>query len=168
MVQRLLRESGRDGVPDDVVSIEPQGLEAQADWDHLRSPETYLNQAPPGLGADGLKLNQWALLGDWRTGARASVLQRAGGGIAYRFHARDVNLVLGPAKSDGPPIPFHVTLDGRPPGPAAGLDVDSDGRGEVAQQRLYQLIRRPGETADLTFRIDFDAPGIEAYVFTFG
>jgi hypothetical protein len=168
IVQRLLRESGRDGVPEDVVGIEPEGLEAQADWGELRSPETYVNEAPPARRAEGLKLNEWALLGDWRTAARASVLEQAGGGIAYRFHARDVNLVLGPPTTNGPPIPFRVTLDGEPPGPAAGLDVDTEGRGEVAEQRLYQLIRGPGEIADRTFEIDFDAPGIEAYVFTFG
>jgi hypothetical protein len=122
----------------------------------------------PGRGRDALGLNQWALVGDWRTGARASVLKAAGGAIAFRFHARDVNLVLGPGRRDGPPVPMRVTIDGRPPGESHGLDVDAAGEGLVRDQRLYQLVRRPGRGGDATFEVTFDAPGVEAYVFTFG
>jgi Thioredoxin like C-terminal domain/AhpC/TSA family len=167
-IQRYLGEAGRAGVPEDLARPALDGIEAQADWEDLRSPETYLNAAPPGRGRDGLDLNQWALLGDWRTGARASVLNAAGGGIAFRFHARDVNLVLGPRERGAGPIPMRVTIDGRPPGEARGLDVDAAGEGEVSEQRLYQLVRRPGRGGDATFEVTFDAPEVEAYVFTFG
>jgi Thioredoxin like C-terminal domain len=167
-IQRHLRDAGREGVPDDLVSPANEGVEKQADWEDLRSPETYLNVRAPGRGRDDLELNQWALIGDWRTGARASVLTAAGGAIAFRFHARDVNLVLGPGGRDAPPVPVRVTIDGRPPGESHGLDVDAAGEGEVRDQRLYQLVRRPGRGGDATFEVAFDAPGVEAYVFTFG
>ena len=155
-------------MPEDLARPALDGVEAQADWEDLRSPETYLNVASPGRGRDGLELNQWALIGDWRTGARASVLNAAGGSIAFRFHARDVNLVLGPRERGAAPIPMRVTIDGRPPGEARGLDVDAAGEGEVGEQRLYQLVRRPGRGGDATFEVTFDAPEVEAYVFTFG
>jgi thiol-disulfide isomerase/thioredoxin len=168
VVQGLLRDSGRAGVPDDLVSVADEGLEAQADWETLRSPETYLNELPRDRAPSDLGLNEWTLVGDWRVEARASALDRAGGAIAFRFHARDVNLVLGPPQRDGTPIPFRVTLDGEPPGADHGLDVDEQGNGEVAEQRLYQLVRQQGEIADRTFEIAFTAAGVEAYVFTFG
>jgi hypothetical protein len=114
-----------------------------------------------------LRLNQWALAGEWTIERGASVLNRADGRIAFRFHARDVHLVLGP-RERGTMVPFRVLVDGGPPGDAHGLDVDEQGQGTVAQQRLYQLIREPGSIVDRTFEITFLAPGVEAYVFTFG
>jgi hypothetical protein len=167
IIQRLLRDSGRDGIPDDLVGVRPDGLEAQADWEHLRSPETYLNQPGSDLAPDRLRLNEWALSGDWATESRASVLNRAEGAIAFRFHARDVNLVMGPHERDAS-VPFRVLIDGEPPGDAHGLDVDDQGHGAVIQQRLYQLVRQPGSITDRTFEITFLGPGVEAYVFTFG
>jgi Thioredoxin like C-terminal domain len=167
-IQRYLRDAGREGAPDDLVSPANEGVEMQADWEDLRSPETYLNARASGRGRDDLELNRWALLGDWRTGARASVLNAAGGAIAFRFHARDVNLVLGPGRRDAASVPMRVTIDGRPPGESHGLDVDAAGAGEVRDQRLYQLVRRPGRGGDANFEVTFDAPGVEAYVFTFG
>jgi thiol-disulfide isomerase/thioredoxin len=167
IIQRLLGEAGRDGVADDLVGVDPGGLEAQADWANLRSPETYLNESVAHVDPDRLKLNQWSLAGDWTVESRASVLNRAGGQIAFRFHARDVNLVLGP-RERGASLPFRVLIDGEPPGDAHGLDVDGDGHGAVNQQRLYQLVRQRRSITDRTFEIGFLAPGVEAYVFTFG
>ena len=156
---------------------------AQADWANLESPETYLgheqaqNFASPGgadldeprayVAPDRLKLNRWALSGNWTIERGASVLNEADGRIAFRFHARDVHLVMGP-RSRGTSVPFRVLVDGEPPGAAHGLDVDEDGRGTVAEQRLYQLIREPHSITDRTFEITFLAPGVEAYAFTFG
>jgi hypothetical protein len=182
-IQQLLREAGRDEAGDDLVSVADEGLEAQADWSNLETAETYLgyeqaqNFASPG-GADldeprtyavpdALRLNQWALSGDWTVERGASVLNQAGGGIAFRFHSRDVHLVMGPPARDAS-VPFRVLIDGEPPGAAHGLDVDEEGQGAVSQQRLYQLIREPGSIADRTFEISFLAPGVEAYSFTFG
>jgi len=183
VIQRLLREAGADGVGDRLVSVDADGFEAQADWTNLASPETYLgyeqtqNFASPGGAAfdesrtyvapASLRLNQWALSGDWTIGSGASVLNRADGGIAFRFHARDVHLVLRPQKR-GTTVPFRVLIDAEPPGDAHGLDVDEEGDGMVAQPRLYQLVRERGSITDRTFEINFLAPGIEAYVFTFG
>ena len=177
VIQQLLGEAG------DPVTVADTGIEAQADWSTLGSPETYLGYqqgerlvAPGGVepgeprtfGAPGeLELNQWALTGEWTVAARASVLQRAGGRITFRFHARDVNLVLSPPSS-GAPVPFRVLVDGEPPGDAHGLDVDADGHATVTRQRLYQLVREPGAITDRTVEIGFLAPGVEAYVFTFG
>jgi thiol-disulfide isomerase/thioredoxin len=162
VIQRLL------GIEDGLVSVADQGFEAQADWSNLESPETYLgyeqgqNQAP----ADApLALNQWSLSGDWDVESRAAVLTGDEGGIAFRFHARDVNLVL---RSPGAPVPFRVLVDGEPPGEAHGVDVDERGQGTVVEPRLYQLIREPGSITDRTIKIAFLAPGVEGYVFTFG
>ena len=183
VIQRLLREAGGERIGDDLVSVADDGLEAQADWTNLGSPETYLgyeqaqNFASP-VGAafdeprtyvapDSLELNQWALSGDWTIERGASVLNRADGRIAFRFHARDVHLVLR-QREPGTSVPFRVLLDGEPPGDAQGLDVDEQGHGTLVQPRLYQLIREPGSVADRTFEITFLAPGVEAYVFTFG
>jgi thiol-disulfide isomerase/thioredoxin len=172
VIQRLLREAGRDG-GDDLVSPTLEGFEVQADWANLESPETYLgsDQAQNFVGRDAppdsLRLNQWALTGDWTIEGGASVLNGAGGRIAFRFHARDVNLVLGP-RTPGTSIPYRVLLDGEPPGDAHGLDVDDEGNGTVVHQRLYQLIREPGSITDRTFEIVFLEPGVEGYVFTFG
>jgi thiol-disulfide isomerase/thioredoxin len=183
VVQQLLRDAGNDGIGDDVVSVVPDGFEAQADWSNLQSPETYLgyrqaeNFASPGEAdfdhpqtydvPERLSLNQWALSGDWTLQSGASVLNGIEGRIAFRFHARDVHLVLGPP-AQGVSVPFQVLVDGEPPGDAHGLDVDEQGRGAVAQQRLYQLVRQRGPIADRTFEVVFQAPGVEAYVFTFG
>jgi hypothetical protein len=114
-----------------------------------------------------LRLNQWALSGDWTIESGASVLNRADGGIAFRFHARDVHLVLRP-RERGTSVPFQGLIDGEPPGDAHGLDVDEEGHGMVTQPRLYQLVREPGSIIDRTFETAFLAPGVEAYVFTFG
>jgi len=173
VIQRLLREAGRDGIGDDLVSPTLEGFEVQADWTNLESPETYLGseQAQNFVGTDvppdSLRLNQWALARDWTIEGGASVLNEAGGRIAFRFHARDVNLVLGP-RTPGTSIPFRVLVDGGPPGDAHGLDVDEEGNGMVVHQRLYQLIREPGSITDRTFEIAFLEPGVEGYVFTFG
>ena len=165
VVQQLL------GSADGYVSPPLEGFEAQADWTNLRSPETYLGYEQAQNFVDGqsteLKLNQWALSGDWSVEPGKSVVNRAGGRIAFRFHARDVNLVMGPV-TRGVSLQFQVFLDGDPPGDARGLDVDQEGRGTLAQQRLYQLIREPGAIADRTVEIAFDAAGAEAYCFTFG
>jgi len=182
VIQRLLADAGRDGVGDDLVSLVPDGFEAQADWENLMSPETYLGYeqaqgfASPEFVPDEprtyvvpetLRLNQWALAGDWTVDRGASVLSGAEGTIAFRFHARDVNLVMGPP-ARGTSVPFRVRVDGRPPGGAHGLDVDEEGNGTVTQQRLHQLIRQSGSIGDRTFEITFLAPGAEGYCFTFG
>jgi hypothetical protein len=122
----------------------------------------------PGTFAvpEALPLNGWALGGAWTIEERAAVLNRPDGRIAFRFHARDVNLVI--RAREGVPVPFRVLIDGEPPGPAHGLDVDATGHGTLAEPRLYQLVREPGAIADRTFEITFTAAGVEAYVFTFG
>jgi thiol-disulfide isomerase/thioredoxin len=183
VIQQLLREAGREGIGDDLVSVVPDGFEAQADWTNLRSPETYLgyeqaqnfastddaalDEPRAYVAPDSLKLNHWALSGDWTIGRRASVLDRPDGRIAFRFHARDVHLVLRPHVRDTS-VPFRVLVDGEPPGAAHGLDVDEQGHGTVAEPRLYQLIRERESVTDRTFEITFLEPGVEAYVFTFG
>jgi thiol-disulfide isomerase/thioredoxin len=173
VIQRLLREAGREGVADDLVSPTLEGFEVQADWTNLKSPETYLgsdqaqNFAGTDVPPDSLRLNHWALAGDWTIEGGASVLNEAGGRIAFRSHARDVNLVLGPP-TPGTSIPFRVLVGGEPPGDAHGLDVDEEGNGAVVHQRLYQLTREPGSITDSTVEIAFLEPGVEAYVFTFG
>jgi thiol-disulfide isomerase/thioredoxin len=183
VIQQLLREAGRDGISDDLVSVIPDGFEAQADWTHLESPETYLGyeqaQNFASLGRaeldeprtyvvpDPLRLNHWALSGDWTIERRASVLNKPDGRIAFRFHARDVHLVMGPP-ARGTTVPFRVLVDGEPPGGDHGLDVDEQGHGRLSQQRLHQLIRQGGSITDRTFEIAFLAPGAEAYAFTFG
>ncbi len=159
VIQRLLREAGRDGVAEDLVSVALEGFETQADWANLETPETYLgydqaqNFASPG-GADldeprtyaapeHLSLNEWALSGDWTITRRASVLNGADGRISFRYHARDVNLVMGPP-SRGTSVPFRVFVDGEAPGAAHGFDIDEQGQGTLSQQRLYQLDSRAG------------------------
>ena len=182
-VQRLLREAGRDEIPDDLVFAADDGFEAQADWTNLESPEAYLgydqgqNFVSPGgakldqartyVAPESMRLNQWALAGEWTVGRGACVLNGADGRIAFRFHARDVHLVMGP-RAPGTSVPFRVLVDGAPPAEAHGLDVDEQGHGTVAEQRLHQLIREPASITDRTFEISFLAPGVEAYAFTFG
>jgi thiol-disulfide isomerase/thioredoxin len=182
-IQRLLAEAGVGGLGDGVVSVDARGVEAAADWDNLRSPENYLgyertqNFATRG-GADPdrrrvysaparLALNEWALAGEWTMGKQVTVLNGAPGRIVYRFHARDVHLVMGPSRA-GSPVRFRVTIDGQPPGAAHGLDVDEGGTGTAVEQRLYQLIRQPRPIADRTFVIEFLDAGVETFAFTFG
>jgi thiol-disulfide isomerase/thioredoxin len=183
VIQRLLRDAGVEDVGDELVSVAPEGFEVQADWTNLGSPETYLgyeqgqNFASPGRAEvdvphtyaipDALRLNQWALSGEWTIGRGASVLNGDEGAIAFRFHARDVHLVMGPPARDAS-VPFRVLVDGEPPGDAHGLDVDEQGHGTVAQQRLYQLVRERDAITDRTFEISFLGQGVESYVFTFG
>ena len=183
VIQQLLSEAGAKGVGRDLVSVDGQGLEAAADRDNLKSPENYVgyerteNFASPGGAVLAtsrvyavpaqLKLNHWALSGDWTTGKQATALNKPNGRIAYRFHARDVNLVMGPA-TPGTAVRFRVLIDGQPAGAAHGSDVDEQGNGRVTEQRLYQLIRQPKPIVDRQFEIEFLDPGVEAFAFTFG
>ena len=143
-------------------------MEAEADWDHLRTPETYLGDARGERFAspDRLPLNHWALAGEWTIGRENVVLDQAGGSIAYRFHARDAHLVL--SRQAREPIPFRVLLDGEAPGPSHGVDVDEDGNGVLRDGRLYQLVREQDAVRERTLEIVFLQPGAEAYAFTFG
>ena len=170
------------GVDRELLSVEGVGVEAEADWEHLLTPETYLGYgrsrqfaSPGGVALEGsrayelperLPLNSWALAGEWTIGRENVVLDRAGGSIAYRFHARDAHLVLFSGATE--PIPFRVSLDGEPPGAAHGVDVDEEGLGVLQAGRLYQLVREPGAVRDRTLEITFLEPGAEAYSFTFG
>jgi thiol-disulfide isomerase/thioredoxin len=157
------------GVEREPVSIEGVGVEAPADWDHLGTPETYLGQGRGGQLAsstDRLRLNQWALSGEWTIGAESIVLEQAGGSITFRFHARDAHLVLAPGSQE--PIPFRLLVDGEAPGPSAGVDVDEAGSGVLREGRMYQLVREHDAVRDRTLEITFLEPGAEAYAFTFG
>jgi Thioredoxin like C-terminal domain len=164
-IQRLL------GVDEELVDVDAGGLAAAADWGALRSPETYVGylrgERRSDRRADGLVLNQWALPGPWTVEEESAVLEAAGGSIAYRFQARDLNLVLAPPAS-GAPVRFAVHLDGRPPDDAHGVDLDESGEGTVTDPRMYQLVRQPGPVRQRTFEITFLDPGVRAYVFTFG
>jgi thiol-disulfide isomerase/thioredoxin len=183
VIQRLLTAAGVADVNRDLSSIDPQGVERPADWENLRSSETYLGYhraenfaSPSGMVADErrmyerpdrLRLNEWALSGDWTVSGQPAILNSAGGRIELRFHARDLHLVMGPERA-GEPVRFQVRLDGEPPGAACGIDTDSQGAGTGTETRLYQLIRQPGPILDRTFEITFLDPGTHAYVFTFG
>jgi thiol-disulfide isomerase/thioredoxin len=162
VIQRLL------GVERELVSVEGLGLEAEADWDHLWTPETYLGYARGERPAsrERLPLNEWALTGEWTHGPENVVLDQAGGSIAYRFHARDAHLVLSPGARE--PIPFRLLLDGEAPGPSHGADVDDNGTGLLRDGRLYQLVRERDAVRERTLEITFLESGAEAYVFTFG
>lgn len=164
-VQQLL------GVEEEFVSVEAGGLAAGADWDTLRSPETYVGNARAerrvGTRADGLTLNQWMLAGQWTVDDESALLDTGGGSIAYRFEGRDLNLVLAPQTSDRA-VRFAVLIDGQPPGDDHGLDVDESGQGTVTEPRMYQLVRQRGPIRQRTVQITFLAPGVAAYVFTFG
>jgi hypothetical protein len=183
IIQQLLAEAGNAGVGHELVSVDAQGAEAAADWASLKSPETYVgyertqNFASPG-GAAGderrvysaparLKLNEWALSGGWTVGKQATALNEANGRITYRFHARDLHLVMGPA-TRGASVRFRVLIDGHPPGAAHGLDVDDEGYGIATEGRLYLLIRQPKPIVDRQFEIEFLDPCVEAFAFTFG
>jgi thiol-disulfide isomerase/thioredoxin len=162
VIQRLL------GVEREFVSAEGVGVEAEADWDQLRTPETYLGSLrSERFGSlDRLPLNHWALAGEWTIGRESVVLDEAGGSIAYRFHARDAHLVL--SREAGEPIPFRVLLDGEAPGPSHGVDVDGGGNGLLGDGRMYQLVREHDAVRERTLEITFLEPGAEAYAFTFG
>jgi thiol-disulfide isomerase/thioredoxin len=162
VIQRLL------GVERELVAVEGVGVEAEADWDHLRTPETYLgNLRSERFGSpDRLPLNHWALAGEWTIGRESVVLDEAGGSIACRFHARDAHLVL--SRGAGEPIPFRVLLDGEAPGPSHGVDVDEGGNGLLGDGRMYQLVRQHDVVRERTLEITFLEPGAEAYAFTFG
>jgi thiol-disulfide isomerase/thioredoxin len=164
-IQQLL------GVDGETVSVDAGGLAEAADWDTLRSPETYVGYARgerrTDPRADGLALNQWALAGEWSVSEEAAVLDAAAGSIAYRFEARDLNLVLAPPAS-GAAVRFVVRLDGQPPGDANGLDVDESGEGSISEPRMYQLVRQRGAVAQRAFEITFLDADVRAYVFTFG
>ena len=159
----------RLGVDEELVRVTADGLAEAADWDTLRSPETYVGdtRGERRSAPDALALNDWALGGDWSVGAEAAVLDAAPGSIAYRFQARDLNLVLAPPAS-GEPVRFAVRLDGQPPGEARGVDTDASGAGTVDEPRMYQLVRQRGGVGERTFEITFLDPGARAYVFTFG
>jgi thiol-disulfide isomerase/thioredoxin len=144
----------------DAVRVEGVGVEAAADWDNLRTPETYLGTARSD------RFTQWTLAGEWTTGRERVTLDRAGGSIACRFHARDAHLVL--SRGSREPIPFRVQLDGEAPGPSRGVDVDDDGNGLLRDGRMYQLVRQHDTVRERTLEITFLAPGAEAYAFTFG
>jgi thiol-disulfide isomerase/thioredoxin len=183
IIQRLLAEAGVGGIGDGLVSVDARGLEAAADWGSLKSPENYVSYertqnfaSPGGAVLDRprmyqlparLRLNEWGLAGDWTVKKETVVLNTPNGSIAYRFHARDLHLVMGPA-APGTPVRFRVLIDGQPPGAAHGIDVDEQGNGTVTEQRLYQLIRQPKPIADRQFEIEFLGSGVEAYAFTFG
>jgi thiol-disulfide isomerase/thioredoxin len=168
VLQRLLTEAGAPDVGSELVPVVGEGIEAEADWGAIRSPETYVGVgAPRYLMAEALRLNDWALSGAWNVAHQAAMLVEGEGRIAYRFHARDLHLVMGPAER-GMSVPFRVLLDGQAPDGDHGVDVDEDGSGKVTQQRLHQLIRQRGSVRERTFEIAFAAPGVEAYAFTFG
>jgi thiol-disulfide isomerase/thioredoxin len=183
VIQRLLTEAGNAGIGDQLVSVEAPGVEAAADWGSLKSPENYLgyerteNFASAGGAVldrphdfsvpPNLWLNRWALAGNWTRMKGVVTLNKPGGRIAYRFHARDLHLVMGPA-SRGQSVRFRVLIDGQAPGAAHGIDVDGEGNGTVTEQRLYQLIRQSKPVADRQFEIEFLDPGVEAFAFTFG
>jgi thiol-disulfide isomerase/thioredoxin len=183
IIQQLLAEAGIGGIGYELVSVDAHGAEAAADWGSLRSPENYVgyerteNFASPGGAVldqprvyavpARFSLNEWALLGEWTVQRQAAVLNTANGRIAYRFHARDLHLVMGPA-ARGTSVRFRVRIDGQAPGAAHGIDVDDQGNGTVTEQRLYQLIRQPKPIADRQFEIEFLDAGVEAFAFTFG
>jgi thiol-disulfide isomerase/thioredoxin len=186
-IQELLKEAGAHRASDQLSSVEGQGIEAPADWAALQSQENYVGDertegfASPGGAAPGrrrsyalpreLRLNQWALAGDWTIDKEAITLNEPNGRIGYRFHGRDLNLVMGPpAGRDGGArtVRFRVLLDGQPAMSAHGSDVDAQGNGLATSQRLYQLIRQPKPIVDRVFEIEYLDPGVQAFSFTFG
>jgi thiol-disulfide isomerase/thioredoxin len=183
IIQQLLREAGYSNVASDQVAVDGRGAEAAADWDNLKSSENYVGAGrTEGLASPGgtvvakprvyaaparLNLNHWALTGDWTMEKPYTVLNQPNGSIAYRFHARDLHLVMGPA-TPGAPVRFRILIDGKPPDAAHGVDVDEQGNGTVTEQRLYQLIRQPQPIVDRLFEIEFLDPGVQAFSFTFG
>jgi thiol-disulfide isomerase/thioredoxin len=183
IIQELLAEAGATGFARDRVSVDARAIEAPADWISLRAEENYVgydrtqNFASPGgpvpnkphtyEAPASLRPNEWALAGEWTVRSDAALLNKPNGGIRYRFHARDLHLVMGLA-AQGKPVRFRVLIDGNPPGDSHGLDVDEQGYGAVTEQRLYQLIRQTKPVVDRTVDIQFFGPGVEAFAFTFG
>src|SRR5438128_10370322 len=183
VIQQLLAEAGMGRAGHELASVDGRGVEAAADWDSLKSEENYVgyerteNFASPGgpvwdkrrvyAAPARLRLNHWALSGDWTMKKQATVLNKANGRIAYRFHARDLHLVMGPA-ARGASVRFRVLIDGQPPGAAHGIDVDGQGIGTAAEQRLYQLIRQPKPITDRQFEIEFLDSGVQAFAVPFG
>ena len=183
VIQQLLAEAGKGNLPVDMVSVSATGAEAASDQADVMSPETYIgfaraeNFASPG-GAVGdsphvyatgdlSRLNDWGLSGDWTVGGQSATLNKTDGAISFRFHARDLHLVLGPS-ADGKPVRFRVTIDGAAPGESHGADTNAAGEGTVTDHRLYQLVRQSGPIMDHTFSIQFLDPDVQAYAFTFG
>jgi len=183
MIQQLLADAGAEHADREIVDVVGTGPEAPADWEHLESPESYLGfqqaqsfASPGGIAAeesrvyqvpDRLALNEWALSGEWTIGPESAVSRGPNARIAFRFHARDVHLVIGPA-DPGSAIGFRVFVDGRPATDAHGSDVGADGTGKVDFPRMYQLVRQRGSIESRLFEIEFEAPGGEAFCFTFG
>jgi len=183
ILHQLLAEAGMGDIDHELVSVDARGVEAAADWGSLESGENYVGYertehfaSPGGVVFDRprvyaaparLRLNQWALSGDWTVKRQATLLNTANGRIGYRFHARDLHLVMGPA-ARGTSVRFRVLVDGEPPRAAHGSDVDDQGNGTVSEQRLYQLIRQRGPVTEHTFEIAFLDSGVEVYAFTFG
>jgi len=183
IIQQLLAEAGNVDLPRELVSLDPQGAEAPADLRNLKTPETYVGyeqaQRFASLGGavpdsplryvapSSLRLNRWAIEGEWTIAAESASLVRPGGRIIYRFHARDLNLIMG-AQKRGRPVRFRVRIDGVPPGAARGLDVDEQGTGTAGEPRMYQLIRQPNPIADRTFEIEFLDNAVDVFDFTFG
>jgi thiol-disulfide isomerase/thioredoxin len=183
VIQQLLTDAGCSAIDQEMVSVTPAGIEAPADWGSLRSPENYLGyeRTENFASASGilpgqpyvyaapaqLRRNEWALSGDWTIDDQATTLNSPDGRIAYRFHARDLHLVMGPA-APGTAVPFRVLVDGQPPGADHGTDIDHQGLGQVVHPRLYQLIRQRGPVTDRTLEITFPTRGVQAYAFTFG
>jgi thiol-disulfide isomerase/thioredoxin len=183
VIRQLLVDAGFSNLPAGLVDADGKGPEAVADWGDLFSPENYLGydrtsglEAPGGIipkkrhrysAPSGLGVNDWALSGDWTVGEGSIVLNEPNGRIVYQFHARDLHLVMGPAKR-GTAVRFRVFLDGTAAGDAHGADVDAAGAGTVSEQRMYQLIRQPKPIRDRRFEIEFLDPGAEAFCFTFG
>ena len=169
VIQQLLREAGAQNVAGGLIDVAAKGVQQAPDLNTVQSPETYLGaqRAENFVKSGPLALNNWTLEGQWNVGGQQVTLEQAGGRIVYRFHARDLHLVLAPG-ADGKPVRFKVTVDGKAPGAAHGTDVAPDGSGTVTEQRLYQLVRQPGEVQDRTFSIEFLDPNVAAYAFTFG
>jgi cytochrome c biogenesis protein CcdA/thiol-disulfide isomerase/thioredoxin len=183
VIRALLAEAGKNTEMSELTKVSASGAEAAADKENVRSPETYVGYAraenfiSPGgavkdaahdyAPADATALNQWALAGDWTIGPEHAALNKKDGSIVYRFHARDLHLVLGPT-ADGKPVRFKVTIDGAAPMGNHGADTDAQGQGVVTDQRLYQVVRQNGDIQDRTFAIEFLDPGVQAYAFTFG
>lgn len=170
VIRQLLADAGVDAIPGGLVAVDAAGSEAAADWVDLRSPENYLGYDRTSNFEETstrLRLNHWSLSGDWTSAPNSIHLNQPNGRIAYQFHSRDLHLVMGPAVA-GSTVRFRVLIDGQPPSAARGVDIDSQGNGTVADQRMYQLIRQVKPIVDRRFEIEFLDAGVEAFVLTFG
>jgi thiol-disulfide isomerase/thioredoxin len=183
MIQKTLESAGGHDIDRQLVTVVGKGLEAPADWNNVRSPESYVGYAraegfasPGGVMAErrhvydlpsALRLNEWALTGDWTIGSGAITANQSAARLVFRFHARDLHLVMGPPAGHEP-VHFRVSIDGAPPGASHGADIDAEGMGVARDQRVHQLLRQPAEIADRTFQIDFREPGAQVFVLTFG